>query len=259
MSEYREETLAEGVTLYLGDCREILPTLGKVDAVVTDPPYSVSVKGSAITSNIANKGTRNLDFFKGDDDWTAMTATVKEAASLVIANLSPHSMYWWCGHRQFGELVALFEDRDYSTRFLVWSKLCPPPAPPNSGWQAGAELCVYAYRSGRTFNDRRLSNVLVSDSYRHGQPGKVDHPTQKPFGTIDPLVRASTNKSDTIADIFMGSGTTGVVAVKLGRKFIGIEREPKYFDIACKRIQAALDAPDMFIEQPKPAKQEAML
>ena len=64
---------------------------------------------------------------------------------------------------------------------------------------------------------------------------------------------------DTVLDPFMGSGTTGVAAVKLGRKFIGIEIEPKYFDIACKRIQAALDAPDMFVEKPQPMKQEAML
>ena len=66
-------------------------------------------------------------------------------------------------------------------------------------------------------------------------------------------------EAETILDPFMGSGTTGVAAVKMGRKFIGIEIEPKYFDIACRRIQAALDAPDMFVEPPKPAKQEAML
>lgn len=66
-------------------------------------------------------------------------------------------------------------------------------------------------------------------------------------------------KGRIILDPFMGSGTTGVAAVKLGRKFIGIEIEERYFDIACKRIQAALDAPDMFIEAPKPAKQEVLL
>jgi len=57
----------------------------------------------------------------------------------------------------------------------------------------------------------------------------------------------------------MGSGTTGVACVKLGRKFIGIEIEPKYFDIACKRISEALKQPDFFVEKPKPAKQEALL
>ncbi len=62
-----------------------------------------------------------------------------------------------------------------------------------------------------------------------------------------------------ILDPFMGSGTTGVACAKLGRKFIGIEIEPKYFDIACERIRKAYDQPDMFIERPKPPKQEALL
>jgi DNA modification methylase len=65
--------------------------------------------------------------------------------------------------------------------------------------------------------------------------------------------------AETILDPFMGSGTTGVACAKLGRTFIGIEREPSYFDIACRRIEAAYKQPDLFIEKPKPAKQEAML
>ena len=101
-----------------------------------------------------------------------------------------------------------------------------------------------------------FNNVIDVDSFRYGQPGKVDHPTQKPLATITPLLTVSTLRGETILDPFMGSGTTGVAAVKLGRKFIGIEIEPKYFDIAVRRIQAALDAPDMFVERPKPAKQE---
>lgn len=254
----RVEHLAEGVTLYCGDCREILPTLGKVDAVVTDPPYAVSVAGAAFKGQ-PGKGTRNFDFFEGDDDWAAMIDRVLDAAELSLEHAQPHSAYWWCGHRQFGPLVKLFEDKGYATRPIVWSKLCPPPAPPNAGYSAGAELCVYAYRPGRVFNDFRQNSVIVSDSYRHGQPGKVDHPTQKPLKVIEPLIRTSTNGGDVVLDLFMGSGTTGVAAVKLGRKFIGIEIEPKYFDIACRRISEALKQPDLFIEKPKPLKQEALL
>lgn len=81
-----------------------------------------------------------------------------------------------------------------------------------------------------------------------------DHPSPKPINYMMQLVERVTRDGETILDPFMGSGTTGVAAVKLGRKFIGIEIVPKYFDIACKRIQAALDAPDVFIEAPKPAK-----
>jgi site-specific DNA-methyltransferase (adenine-specific) len=71
-------------------------------------------------------------------------------------------------------------------------------------------------------------------------------------------VSLASRRNETIIDPFMGSGTTGVACAKLGRKFIGIEIEPKYFDIACRRIEAAYKQPDLFHEKPKPAKQEAM-
>ena len=88
---------------------------------------------------------------------------------------------------------------------------------------------------------------------------EINHPAVFPVALPEHLLRSFTEIGDIACDPFMGSGTTGVACVKLGRKFIGIEIEPKYFDIACRRIQAALDAPDMFVEPPKPAKQEAML
>lgn len=243
--------------LYLGDCRTILPALGKVDAVVTDPPYSISLEGSSGSfTRLNNKGTRSLSFFEGDTDWPAMTATVLERISLSL-ELNPLSVYCWCGHRQFGPLIELLERAEYSTRFLVWSKKCPAPAPPRSGWQSGAELCVYGYKPGRRFADGMFNNVFVADSYRFGQPGKVDHPTQKPMDVTVPPINVSTCRGDLVLDPFMGSGTTGVACAKLGRKFIGIEIEPKYFDIACKRIEKAYAQGDMFIERPAPAKQEA--
>lgn len=258
LAGFRKEVIGD-CTLYLGDCREILPLLPKVDAVVTDPPYSVSLSGgSGSYTSIGNKGTRSLSFFEGDTDWPAMTAKVVEAVSASIRT-RPLSVYCWCGHRQFGQIVGLLESAGYSTRFIVWHKKCPPPAPPGSGWQSGAELCVYGYLPGRSFAYGMHNNVIDSDSFRFGQPGKVDHPTQKPLATITPLVKVSTALGHTVLDPFMGSGTTGVACVKLGRKFIGIEIEPKYFDIACRRIQAAYDQPDMFIEPPKPKAEQLQL
>ncbi len=256
--------LAEGVTLYLGDCREILPTLGKVDAVVTDPPYSVSTPGVGRWEQRYGRTKGDLDFFAGDADWKGMTETVCSAVKLSTALLEAHgSIYVWCGHRQFGSIVSQLEDAGWSTRFLVWSKEHPVPAPPGAGWPSGAALCVYGYRPGRRWSWKSScpyrSNVFVADAFRYGQPDKVDHPTQMPVSVARPLVEASSFREDTILDPFMGSGTTGVAAVKLGRKFIGIEIEPKYFEIARKRIQAALDAPDMFVAPHVAPKQEALL
>ena len=85
-----------------------------------------------------------------------------------------------------------------------------------------------------------------------------EHPNEKPLELIAGLVGTHSNTGDTILDPFMGSGTTGVAAVKLGRRFIGIEIEPKYFDIACRRIEEATHQPDMFIERAPAPKQETM-
>lgn len=250
----RREILADGVDVFCGDCREVLPTLPKHEAVVSDPPYSVSFEGSSARfQGRPGKGTRRLAFFDGDSDWRAMKKLVIDAICLA-ADIRPRSFYIWCGHRQFGHIQDALEEKGYSTRFLVWRKKFPAPAPPGAGYQSAAELCVYAYLPGRKFADGVFSNVIDADSYRHGQPGKVDHPTQKPFETISPLIRISTVYGDSILDPFMGSGTTGVAAVKLGRRFTGIEIVPKYFDIACRRINEALKQRDLFIETPEPAE-----
>jgi tRNA G10 N-methylase Trm11 len=239
--------------LYLGDCLEVMPALGKVDAVVTDPPYSVSVKGSGGSfKRKGNKGTRKLNFFAGDDNWKAMRETVANAVFLSIAS-RPLSAIVWCGHRQFGDIVEILEANGYSTRPLIWRKACPIPAPPGAGFSTGAEMAVYAYLPGRAFAGKAVeSSCFTADSYRHGQPGKVSHPTQKPLSLICWNVRCTTKHAETILDPFMGSGTTLVACAKLGRKGIGIELDPDYFEIACKRVQAAYDEPDLFVAQPAP-------
>lgn len=231
--------------LYLGDCRDILPSVPKVDAVVTDPPYAISVKGSK--QRTGKSSTRSLDFFAGDDDWAGMTALVAEALTLAVAS-SPCTFVAWCGHRQIGALVEMLEARGYSSRLIFWRKKCPPPSTPNAAFNSAVEQAVYAYKSGRVWRGGQMApNIFEADSCRFGQPGKVDHPTQKPLPLMKWNVDLLTDVAQTILDPFMGSGTTGVAAVQMGRYFIGIEREPKYFDIACKRIEDAQRQKDLFI------------
>ncbi len=224
------------VTIYHGDCRDVLPALGPIDLVLTDPPYSLSVDSDH--ENRPGKGTRRLNFFAGDQDWSRMTAGVVER--VMLATSSCAAAYVWCGHRQFGALVNAFESAGWRTRFLVWRKECPVPAPPGVGWDSAAELCVYAFRKGRKWlppTGTKCPNVLDDDAYRFGQPGKVDHPTQKPFGTTYPLIENSTAIGDLILDPFMGSDTTLRAAKDLGRRAIGIEIEEKYCEIAAERCR----------------------
>ena len=229
-----------GITIYHGDAREVLPTLGKFDLLLTDPPYGISQPGVANDSKAIGKGTRSLDFF---DDDTPQTA---ESHAVFLGDQSRRMLsvdgsgYAWVGHRQFGTLVSQLEADGWKTRFLVWVKKFVPPQMPGSGWPSGAELCLYWFRPGRIWNHDGFtcprSNVISADSYRYGQPGKNGHPTQKPFGCISPLIVASSNIGSTILDPFMGSGTTLRAAKDLGRKAVGIEIEEKYCEIAAQRL-----------------------
>lgn len=222
MTALRTEHLAEGVVLHLGDCRTILPTLSKVDAVVTDPPYGISHLWN--NEQKGKNGTSRL--WDGDNEWDKETLP---DALQVAMNLAVRSIVWG------GNYYDLPPSRGY----LIWDKM-------QEFSNADSELawCSWA-QTPRTFRYARAQ--LASE-------GK-EHPTQKPLSLMTWCLGFI--GGSTILDPFMGSGTTGVAAVKLGRKFIGIEIEPKYFDIACRRISEALKQPDMFIEQPKPAKQEA--
>lgn len=227
-----------GITIYHGDCRDVLPNLDvQADLVVTDPPYGISVAGSSLVG-MPGYGTRRLDFFPIDSDLSACMTLWLGALSAMRSKCAPHaSGYAWVGHRLFGATVAELESNGQSTRFLVWNKACPPPSPPRSGWQSAAELCVYWYPKNRRWTRvAGPSNVIVADGYRFGQPGKVDHPTQKPLKVLAPLIEASSVIGDLVLDGFAGSGSTLVAAKELGRRAVGIETEERYCELAANRL-----------------------
>lgn len=223
----RVEHLAEGVTLYLGDCRFILPTLEKVDAVVTDPPYGIAHlwKGGFSEKHGWGKA-KDESITRNEWDDKPLSG---EMLDLIIAAAKQHII--WGGN---------YFDLPPSRCWFIWNK------PERNFTLAEAELAW-----------TNLDAVVRVFDCRRSDQGR-EHPTQKPLDLMVWCVeRLKTARL--ILDPFMGSGTTGVAAVKVGRKFTGIEIEPKYFDIACRRISEALKQPDMFIEKPKPIKQEAFL
>lgn len=224
----RIEHLAEGVTLYLGDCREILPTLGKVDAVVTDPPYGMAFR--------SNHRIERHDAIAND--------ATDELLQFACALRPAHSSYIFC---RWDNISAVPKPKS----LLTWVKNNWSMGDLNHEHARQTETVLFYPGPEHAFPKGRPTDVLEGI-----RTGNGFHPTEKPTDLMGQICSFTRGE---ILDPFMGSGTTGVAAVKLGRKFIGIEIEPKYFDIACRRIQAALDAPDMFVEPPKPAKQEAML
>lgn len=224
---FREEILADGVRLILGDCREVLPTLGPVDAVVTDPPYGIGKDGQK-RSNGGHGGRKAYEFLA----WDASRPEPETFALLLAAG---HQHVIWGGN-YFADLFPP------SGKWLVWDK-------GQRLNQSDGEL-AWTSRPGalRIFDLNRVA--LLTDG--------AEHPTQKPVEIMRWSI-LQLDEPQTILDPFMGSGSTGVAAVKLGRKFTGIEIEPCYFDIACRRISEALKQPDFFIERPAPARQEALL
>jgi len=251
MSVTRTEHLAEGVTLYCGDCREILPTLGKVDAVVTDPPYELSDAGPG-------KSHFGMSLNKFDsEEYKSIVAGFDHAEifSALEVTCRPFNMFCFCSNKQISELMAYHEAKGRSTSLLIWHKTNAAPFA-NGVWRGDIEYCIHARDKGAVFVGNAEEKKKVSEF-----PIVVDsaHPTVKPLPLITKYIRICSSAGQTILDPYMGSGTTGIAAVKLARSFVGIEISEKHFATACRRIQAALDAPDMFIEPPKPAKQEAML
>lgn len=220
-------------TLYLGDCLEILPHVGEVDAVVTDPPYGILNK---FGDQVRRDGTRALSFHfdKGEESTAAVLRAIEETASAPTA-------FVFCGGDQFGRVLDALRATGRTSKPAVWVKECPPPPFPGNWWPSACEFACYGFRSGAYFGDKdpKRSNVFVADAMRHGNPEKNGHPTQKPLGLMSRICSAIVPPNGVALDPFMGSGTTGVACANLGRKFIGIELEERYFDIACERIAAA--------------------
>jgi DNA modification methylase len=197
----RREYLRDHVDGHVGDCRDILPMLGKVDAVVTDPPYGIGEDGGRFRDR---KGGGHRVLEKKGWDATRPSAAVFDA----MRAASCQQIIW--GGNYFADLL-----------------------PPSKGWLYWDKLMGGDFSDGElawTSLDRALRKFTMCNK-AHGK----EHPTQKPVALMRWCLGFVPN-ARTILDPFMGSGTTGVAAVQMGRDFIGIELDPDYFAIACKRI-----------------------
>lgn len=200
--------------LILGDCLEVMPTLGRVDAVVTDPPYGIG---------IANNPVRQKHDRKNWD-----SSPIGAEHLLAILSGSVEQIIWG------GNYFNLPPSRG----FLVWDKKQPE--------NFSLAMCEQAWWSRDTNAKVFSKSVLGYDK---------SHPTQKPVALMEWCLGFLPD-AKTILDPFMGSGTTLVACQKLGRHGIGIEIDPDYFEIACRRVEDAARQPDLFIEPtPKPIQE----
>ena len=206
------------IQLYCGDCLKLLPEMepGSVDAVVTDPPYGIGHKSHG-------QLFKRADPIAGDADWSVAETVINWAARLGLPVVSFFSPY---------------NPPDIAWRsVLVWSKGA------HVGIGGDRETCwkrdfeLIGVWGNRPLNGQRDSAVLA---YPALLPPPTGHVAEKPVELLAYLVCKVTQPGDTAFDPYMGSGTTAVACVKLGRKCIGIEIEPKYFEIAVRRVKAAI-------------------
>ena len=231
------------VRLICGDCLEVLPTLeaGSVDAVVTDPPYGKKTHEGARTGSGEGGGEVLIDFEYLPD----------EVFEPLVVSLVSKARRWVVMTCEWQHAIRL-EESGVLVRLGVWVK--PNPTPqftgdrPGTGWEAVA-IC---HRKGRKRWNGGGHCAVWSCNKISG-----DHPTQKPLQLIEKWVGLFSDGGETILDPFMGSGTTGVACVRTGRKFIGIEKEPRYFEIAKRRISDELNRFPLL--EPKQAPQQLEL
>jgi DNA modification methylase len=219
----REERIGD-CRLILGDCLEVMKELEPVEAVVTDPPYGIADKWTGGSGHGWGKAKAQTE---KRNKWDSEPLGLSECEQIIAA---ARKVIIWGGN---------YFPLPPSRCWLVWNK-------PERGFTlAEAELAW-------TNID---SVVRVIDAPR-SEPDRI-HPTQKPISVMSFSIEKS--KAETILDPFMGSGTTLVACAKLGRKGIGIELDPDYFDIACKRVEEAYAQPDLFVAPPStPPEQTGM-
>jgi len=230
----RVETIAEGVTLYLGDCREILPTLGQFGALITDPPYGISLDTNNLRfSGGKGESKRRRGKLMGPAGGAPIVGDDAAFDPKFLTSVGKDQIIW--GWNNFPDLLP-------KGACLIWIKRFDEAF---GSFLSDAETAWFSKGHG-VYCFRDLSNMAEAKT-------RV-HPTQKPV----PLMKWCIEKTKgAIIDPFMGSGSTGVAAISLGRQFTGIEIDTKYFDAACRRIEEASKQTDLFIATPITAKQEA--
>lgn len=233
------------VTLWQGDCLELLPTLeaGSIDAVICDPPYlltgsNVPLRGKGVTARVNDSNAIGMPWGYSLD-WVDR-----------VARLEPKHWFVFCVERMLSTLLPALEKQAKLGTIFVWRKTNASRMARNVP-RLDCEFIVWMKHPKAT-NVRAkefrslvidapfpqagcfaVERVLMSDSK------KAAHPTQKPLAIVRPFIERFTDEGQTILDPFMGSGTTGVACVQTGRNFIGIELDKGYFAISQRRIADA--------------------
>lgn len=227
----------ENYKLYNGDCLEVIDKLinkgVKFDAIITDPPYNISRD-----NNFKTMGRAGIDFGEWDKDFDLTSwikccnPLLKKGGNIVIFN------DW----KNMTLITDALENNGFEVKDLIrWKKTNAMPRNRDRRFITDYEVAVWAVKKGGKWTFNRLSETYEIPEILGGLTPKSEkisggHPTQKPVYVMRWLLERLTNENDLILDPFMGSGSTGVACLNTNRKFIGIELEENYFNIAKERL-----------------------
>jgi len=252
-------------TLYLGDCLEVMKDIPEkvVDSIITDPPYGTT----------ACKWDIVIPF---EPMWKELNRVIKPKGAIVLFGSEPFSSmlrmsnlknfkYDWIWDKKKGgnilnlkicpykihEIISVFNKHNYYPIMELQKERM------SKTYSRGEANGIKNYGDKRIYTKKYPKSIIeISNADQHEKL----HPTQKPVPLLEYLIKTYTLEGETVLDFTMGSGSTGVACANLGRKFIGIEIEEKYFDIACKRIEIAYSQPRLFDDleddKNKPVEQE---
>lgn len=207
--------------IYQGDCLGVMKDMENdcVDLLLTDIPYG--------GVNRKSNGLRNLDKKDADIFKMDLSALIKE-----MVRVTKGSGYIFCGWEQLSNIISIFRELEISNRVIVWKKTNPSPMNGQNIWLSGIELAAYFKKKNATYNQHCKNCVVEFPSGR----GKI-HPTEKPLKLFKHLIEVSSNLGDIVFDPFLGSGTTAVGCMELGRNYIGVELNEEYYKMAETRIK----------------------
>lgn len=225
-----------------GDALKILKEIpsNSIDLVLTDSPYQISQKNKIYRDYRSGKRA-DISFDYGEWDYEFNPVPFLEETKRI---LKPYGQWIvFCAEQQIGIYRNWFQDNSHFKQIIIWEKLNPLPNFRKCGYRQATEIIMWAYKNKPKKKDQHF-NFLKQEEMKNifkfpicGGKKRTKHPTQKPLALIEALLVRHSFKEDLILDPFLGSGTTAVACKKLGRDFIGIEKEKEYCKITKDRLR----------------------
>lgn len=230
----------EKSNLFLGDSFELIKKIPdkSIDLIFTDPPYNLSPYSTG-NMKLSWRKEINNDLAEWDKKDFIPQEWVEEFKRILK---STGNIFVFTSYNLIGKWHEAF-DKEFDTfQFMVWHKTNPIPKFRRAGFLNSCELIVCMWNKGHTWNftnQKDMHNFIESPICMGGERLKnPNHPTQKPVKVLQHIIKIASNEKDVIFDPFMGVGSTGEAALKLGREFIGIEIDEKYFNAAKNRLES---------------------